>query len=483
MRLDKLLDKVAVEEIRGTENADIAMLAYHSGQIEHGGLFVAIRGFQTDGRRYIPQAIARGAAAIVADGPVHVPSDAIVIRVKESRRALARLAANWYGYLNKNQPNTPRLFGVTGTNGKTTTTWMIRSILNHAGRRTGLIGTTGYFVLDRKIDAPHTTPESLDLYELLALMREERVQDVVIEVSSHALKLHRVDCLQFDSAILTGIGRDHLDFHPDFEDYIRSKLTLFDKLKTNSPGVVNRKLIDRFDEIRDRPIFDFGQDENAQIWADRLTLTADGSLFDLILPGEKPMRIHLPLPGRFNVDNCLAAAASCRLAGVSMEEVRQGLEQMRPVPGRFERVISSRLAHVIVDYAHTPDALENALQTACEITEGSVWVVFGAGGDRDKGKRWEMGKAAAKFADRIILTTDNPRSEEPMKIVQDIQAGIPTSAACETILDRKDAIEFALQRSEAGDTVLIAGKGHESYQEIHGVRRPFSDQKIAQAVR
>ncbi len=476
MRLKELLAGVEIEYFRGAEGIEIDMLAYNSKKVKPGGLFVAIQGFQTDGHKYLPQAIAAGAQVVVVEKPVDVPHGVTVIRVNDGRQALARLAANWFNPLQANKVRNLRVFGITGTNGKTTTAWMIRSILNRTGRKTGLIGTTGHFILNQKIQSQHTTPESLDLQELLAKMREKDVQDVVMEVSSHALKLHRVDYIDFVCGVLTTIGRDHLDFHPDFEDYVKSKKLLFEKLTKNGYAVINEDNSNLGFDNSSSVIY-FGSGKTNVVHFENLKLTSRGSEFDLILNDVRaPLR--LPLPGRFNVNNAMAAASAAYSTGVAIDAIKKGLEQMIQVPGRFERIECNQSFTVIVDFAHTPDALKNVLQTAKEFTNGSLWLIFGAGGDRDRGKRPLMGRVAMNLADQIVLTSDNPRSEKPRAIIADIKAGIDDRANYRIIEDRRQAIEFALKKAGPYDTILIAGKGHENYQEIKGVRYPFSDRDI-----
>lgn len=476
MLLSELLRDVDFENFRGTEGIEIDMVAYNSKHIKPGGLFVAIRGFQADGHDYVPQAVQAGARAVVVERSVDVPPHVATVQVRNGRQALARLAANWYA-----EPSQKlTLYGVTGTNGKTTTTWMIRSILAHAGRVTGLIGTTGYFIQDRMVPSRHTTPESLDLQQLLSDMYTHGVQDVVMEVSSHALKLHRVDAIRFAGAVFTAMGRDHLDFHPTLDDYLQSKLRLFDNLTENGCAIINHAVLTEFN-LSLPAVHAFGSQSDLPIHYRNVRLTAAGSYFDLHLPpAHQPacvIPIFVPIPGRFNIDNAVAAASVLWLQGYTPDVIKNGLADLPQVPGRFERVEIERPFAVIVDFAHTPDALENVLQTAREFTENRLWVVLGAGGDRDRGKRPEMGRIAANYADRVVLTSDNPRTEDPLIILKDIQAGIG-GTPFDTIADRRAAIRHALSQAQAGDTILIAGKGHESYQEIHGVRYPFSDQDV-----
>ncbi len=495
MKLQELLQGIEIDHFRGPEGIEIDMLAYDSRQIKPGGLFVAMRGFKTDGHRYISQAVQAGARAIVVEEPVELPNTVACIQVQDSRRTMAQLATNWY----RKSIRRLRLIGVTGTKGKTTTTWMIRSILTQAGRQTGLTGTIGNFFLDQKLKASHTTPESLDLQRLLADMQYKGVQDVVMEVSSHALKLHRVDGLEFACAVLTKIARDHLDFHPDVDDYVQSKRLLFDKLDRYQRTVIFGQTPYPVFQI-DGALY-FGNDPTFAAHCEDVRLLPEGTQVTLVIRRKKlamdsddaadmwqqksfrdfqsndeiRISVRLPLPGNFNVLNALAAAGAAVLLGIAPEAIKAGLEQMPQVPGRFERVAVAAPFSVIVDYAHTPDALENVLQTAREFTAGKLWVVFGAGGDRDRGKRPLMGRAASDLADEVIITTDNPRTEAPANIINEIVSGIPANRLYRVIEDRREAIHTALRLAKSGDTVLIAGKGHEDYQEVNGVRQPFYD--------
>lgn len=472
MRLDQLLEGVSIEHFRGTTEIEIEMVAYDSRQVKNGGVFVAISGFQQDGHDYIPQALANGARAVVVEYPVDVPDEVSLIRVENSRAALAQLASNWFDAPSQKLT----LFGITGTNGKTTTTWMIRSILDRLGYKTGLVGTTGYFVDKKRIKSRHTTPESLDLQALFQYMLNSEVTHAAMEVSSHALKLHRVDGVDFNCAVLTTIGYDHLDFHTDLADYIRSKRILFDQAAAQCALILNGDpdLHGHFPYSRAKT---FGFADTDWVHAANVTLTETGSLIDLIIGSEK-RSARIPIPGRYNVLNALAAAAAVASQGIEIDAIVEGLAHLPQVPGRFERIPTDWPFTVIVDYAHTPDALENVLQTAREITTNRLCVVFGAGGDRDRSKRPEMGLAADRFADRIIITTDNPRTEKPEAIINDIIGGIYSKGKTAVIVDRRTAIEEALSQAEAGDTIVIAGKGHEDYQEIDGVRYHFSDQMI-----
>lgn len=452
-----------------------------SRRVRPGDLFVAYRGFEADGHDFIPPALVNGARAVVFDDPRYESTVAGVpwARVTDARRACAELADAWF-----DEPSTELLVaGVTGTNGKTTTTFFIESILTAAGKRAGVLGTLGYGPMDARVEASRTTPDAIELQGWLRRMADDGVEGVAMEVSSHSLVLGRPWRCAFDAVVFTNLSQDHLDFHPDIPSYLEAKLLLFteyaaDPRKT-TVGAVN--LDDEFGRQilagATCPVLGYGLDAAAQVRALDVEAPAASSRFTLVLPdGQAPVR--LCLPGSFNVHNALAAAAAAHALGIGPEIIAAGLEAMKAVPGRFEPVDAGQPFTIIVDYAHTPQALENVLRVARRLEPRRLICVFGCGGDRDPDKRPRMGRIATELADLTIITSDNPRSEDPRAIIDAIVAG--TVGASYTIEpDRRAAIALALQEARPGDLVLIAGKGHEPYQIFADRTIEFDDRKVA----
>lgn len=448
-----------------------------SRRVESGNVFVAVRGFEADGHDYIDEAVRKGAAAVIAErveNANQVPS----VLVADSRKALARLADRFFGEPSKGL----RLIGVTGTNGKTTVTFLLESIFRHAGVATGLLGTTLYRWERHEESAGRTTPDALDLHRYLGRMKEDGVHTVVMEVSSHALALHRVFGMTFRAAVFTNLTRDHLDFHASLQDYGDTKARLFGMLSSDGTGVINGDdaasgLMRR--ASRGKSVL-FGE-KNAEVdyrIAD-IVIDINETTFSVVHE-KRRMTFSTPLWGRFNVINACAAGVVGLELGLEEDAIREGLRGVRNVRGRMEGFDSQRGYRIVVDYAHTPDALENVLAAAREFTRGRLIVVFGCGGDRDRGKRPEMGRIAASLADIVVVTSDNPRREDPQTIVTEIVKGIASSKNVEMIVDRREAIHRALDAAREGDTVVIAGKGHETYQEVGTERFPFDDRIVAE---
>jgi UDP-N-acetylmuramoyl-L-alanyl-D-glutamate--2,6-diaminopimelate ligase len=455
----------------GAPEVEISGLAYDNRSVTAGTLFFCVPGFKVDGHDFAPDAVERGAAALVCQRPLGLGVPEIV--VEDVRAAMAQLASRFHGEPTKQL----RVVGITGTNGKTTTAFLVRSILEEAGERTGLLGTVTSIVGGRTEPVERTTPEALDLQATFARMLREGDGACVIEVSSHALELRRVDGIRFAARAFTNLTQDHLDFHPTMEDYFRAKRMLFDR--PGGPMVVNaddeygRRLARDF-----KNAITFGIDsEDADYRATDVDFDTSGSTFVCATPdGDLPVRTRLP--GLFNVSNALAAIAAARALGVPLDTCARALAAADRVPGRFEPVDEGQDFAVLVDYAHTPDSLDNVLRAAREITRGRLHVVFGAGGDRDQGKRPLMGRVASERADRVIVTSDNPRSEDPEAIVDQVMGG--TTAAAEREVDRRRAIRRAIEGAEPGDVVVIAGKGHEQGQEFaDGRKEPFDDVTVA----
>lgn len=465
-------------------NPVIHALAHDSRKVGPGTLFFCIPGATTDGHDYAAQAVERGAVALVAEHAVEgggVP----VLLVPDAKKAAETIAPWFYGEPGKRL----RLIGVTGTNGKTTTTHIIREIFNRAGRPTGVIGTLHVLIGDRVIPVKNTTPDVLDLQATLAEMVEAGMQYAAMEVSSHALALGRVAGCEYDAAVFTNMTQDHLDFHQTLENYRDAKALLFSGLGGQETVKGNKNAIANLDDATGRFMLDaavharpigYGILQSAAVRAEDVTVRPDCAIFRITGDfGEFAVRAKIT--GMFNVYNMLAAASVALVEGIDAAVVKEALENFTHVPGRFERVEIDKPFSVIVDYAHTPDSLENVLRTAKQFVGGRLIVVFGCGGDRDRTKRPIMGELAARYADKVVVTSDNPRSEEPDSIVQQILAGIKGPEArskTEAITNRYDAIRYALESAQAGDVILIAGKGHETYQILADRTIHFDDREV-----
>ncbi|HET7875422.1 MAG TPA: UDP-N-acetylmuramoyl-L-alanyl-D-glutamate--2,6-diaminopimelate ligase, partial [Methylomirabilota bacterium] len=474
--------------VLGTVPATVTGVAYDSRRVKQGELFVAVPGLRQDGRRFVDDALARGAAALVVEPPDPLPGSATArIVVPSSREALARLADAYYGH----PSGSLTVVGITGTNGKTTTSYLVDALLRARGGLTGLVGTIQYRVGDETWPAGQTTPEALELQSLVRRMADRGVAAVAMEVSSHALELHRVDGVDFDIAVFTNLTQDHLDFHGTLDRYRAAKTRLFTLLAAGAkPG---RAAVVNSDDPSGAAMLaaagpgvrrlTFGMSQ-ADIWPRRYTSGMDGIRLEAETPAG-PVEIASPLVGEHNVMNLLGAVGVGLAVGLAPERIGRALGAVGVVPGRFERVETGQPFLVIVDYAHTPDALERVLGTARKLVPpgGRLAVVFGCGGDRDRGKRPLMGGIAARLADRVWVTSDNPRSEKPDAIIVEIVAGIPAAALdrCVTMADRKAAIRDALVWARAGDVVVIAGKGHETYQIVGSEVLPFDDRAQARA--
>lgn len=469
--LATLLDRLAGSaRCIGPVERAVSSLTIDSRAVTPGALFVALRGERTDGHRFVQQAVERGAVAVVVEEPMHLEGASAIV-VPDSARAASQLADTFYG----RPSHTLAVAGVTGTNGKTTTTHMIASMMNAGGSPCGVIGTVGAHFGGRTWPLANTTPLAPELHELLAQMRDAGAKAVAMEVSSHALALGRVSDVRFAAGALTNITRDHLDFHQTFEAYASAKRRLFDA----APHAVlnaddaNGERWSR--ELRGRKdVTTYGLRVHADVCPEDVAFHAAGSTFAL-----GGTRFDVRLPGRFNVENALCAIATARAMGISDADSARGLASLERVPGRMDHVRGAGI-DAIVDYAHTPDALENVLRTARDLTHKRVLVVFGCGGDRDRGKRPLMGEVAARFADRSYVTSDNPRTEDPQAIVEQIAAGMGSSDT-RIVVDRAAAIHAAIDDAQPGDVVVIAGKGHEAYQIVGTQTLPFDDVEVARA--
>jgi UDP-N-acetylmuramoyl-L-alanyl-D-glutamate--2,6-diaminopimelate ligase len=478
MRLDTLLEFARLSDRAGGWEAcrglEITGLAHDSRRVEPGNLFVAVRGYVTDGHEHVGAAAAAGAAAALVEEPTG--ADLPQITIGDTRRAMGPLAAAFWGFPGE------RLFtvGVTGTNGKTTTMRLIRTLLEARLGPVGSLGTISYRVGGTATDAPHTTPEAIDLHAMLARMIEENDAAAVMEVSSHALALGRVDGLEFDLACFTNLGRDHLDFHPTMEEYLAAKTRLFTHhRKAEGTAIIN---VDdpagaRLAATIEPPVVTVGISPKADLVASDIQVGWHGLEFTLTWQGERSA-VHSPLLGAFNIQNLLVAAGAGLKAEIPLPDVAAGLAILTGVPGRMERLPAPDGIEIVLDYAHKPDALKVALAACREVAEGRVLCVFGCGGDRDRGKRPLMGRIAALGADRVFVTSDNPRSEDPDAIITEIMAGVPPEADCVVEPDRREAIGAAISDAGPGDVVLVAGKGHEQYQIIGSERLPFDEREV-----
>jgi UDP-N-acetylmuramoyl-L-alanyl-D-glutamate--2,6-diaminopimelate ligase len=481
MQLKTLVAAVSARQIIGPTDRVVESIAYDSRRVQRNGLFVALRGEKSDGHQFIDQAIEKGATVIVTEREVQTPRATCVV-VENTRSALADLGATFF-----QQPaRRLKLAAVTGTNGKTTTTFLIKHICEKAGLRCGLLGTVRYEIGDRVLPAVRTTPESLEVYDLLAQMVNAGCKAAAMEVSSHALAQERVRGIEWDVAVFTNLTQDHLDFHGTMENYFEAKAQLFTGLagqqsKTKPTAVINlddpygAKLVDRL--ARKIPIITYGVGARADFRASNYHAEFAGTSYQLDARG-KSFLVRVPLIGRFNVANSMAALAAASSMGISLREAILSLGRSPQVPGRLEAVPAKRQFQVFVDYAHTPDALLNVLKTARELSPRKLIVVFGCGGDRDKQKRPLMGRVADENADYSIITADNPRKEDPEAIIAEAAKGF-RSDHYEKITDRAQAIARAIELAQPRDIILIAGKGHEPYQEFADHTIPFDDIQVA----
>jgi UDP-N-acetylmuramoyl-L-alanyl-D-glutamate--2,6-diaminopimelate ligase len=487
MRLDELVPAAGEARIVGDGSVEVADLVYDSRKAGPGTLFFCVVGEKVDGHEFAAQVIVAGAVALVVERELEVAVPQIV--VPSARAAMAPLAARFFG-----DPTAElRVVGVTGTNGKTTTAFLIREILEGAGVSTGLLGTVKQVVAGVEESVERTTPEAIDLQGTFRRMLDRGDRACAMEVSSHAMSLHRADAIHFEVALFTNLTQDHLDFHADMEDYFLAKRKLFEAgvgtAVVNVDDPYGRRLAEEFDCVTFS-----AEGVNADYTAQGVSFDASGAQFTVnrrpmglkptYMEGNRPVggevRVGTGLPGHFNVANALGAFAVVEAMGVDAETAAKGLAAAARVPGRFEPIDEGQGFSVLVDYAHTPDSLENVLRAARRLTAGRVISVFGAGGDRDRDKRPKMGRAGAELSDLAVVTSDNPRSEEPEAIVAEVVAGTGDGAEVEVEVDRRAAIALALGRAAPGDTVVIAGKGHEQGQEFEAGRKvPFDDREVA----
>lgn len=484
MKLKELFPSFNFKE-KKAEEVEITGLSTDTRQLQPGEMFICLTGQQTKGSLYLEEAIEKGTSAVVMEEEVGPGWPIPIIKVKDIRRVLSKLAHRFYHF-----PSTKlRVIGITGTNGKTTTAWMIYSILQSAGRKCGIISTIGSKIDSQLEPAIATTPEAPLLHQKLAEMVNKGVEYAVIEVSSHSLSLHRVNEIDFNIACFTNLTQDHLDFHANLEAYFQAKLKLFKMLSTRPENLALVNADSPYlPEIRRNvncSFLTFGIEKEADFRASRIEVFPDKISFQLNRE-KKIEAIELNLSGEFNVYNALASIGVAMSEGIEIEAIKAGLASFKGVPGRFERIEVGQKFLVLVDYAHTPDALKKLLLSARKITQGQIILVFGCGGNRDRGKRQVMGEIAASLSDKVIITSDNPREEDPLRIILDIEVGVmkfykDQPRAVWKIIDRAEAIKKALSLAKDEDTVIIAGKGHENYQIIGREKKIFSDQETVRS--
>lgn len=470
---DLLKDVPGVVETRGDMLTDVASLIIDSREKTANGLFFCISGARFDAHDYAAQAVDNGCTALVVERflELSVPQ----IQAENVRSAMAYIASAFYGHPEREL----RMVGMSGTKGKTTSSFLMKSILEKAGFKTGLIGTTGNMIGDKHIKSNLTTPDPIDLHRCLRQMADEGVEAVSMEVSAHAIAMHRLDGVTFEAACYTNLSQDHLDYFGTMENYFETKKSFF------MHGAVLNAALNADDETSDRilddipiPYLSYGISSEADVFARDIEISEDGVSFSIFLRGVEEMSVKMHLTGMFNVYNALAAASLAMIMGIDREAIREGLESVKNVPGRVEMLDTHTPYKVILDYSHSPDALKNILKAVRAFTRSRLIVLFGCGGDRDHGKRPLMGEIGGKLADFCILTSDNPRTEDPNTILASIESGIKKTDGQYIIIEnRREAIRYALEMGREGDVLILAGKGHETYQDIMGVKRPF-DEKV-----
>lgn len=475
----------------GNAGIQVAGITDNSRAVENGWMFIATRGTRSDGHDFASDAVRRGASVVVVEHDVSVPAETPVIRVPDSREALGLLAHAYRG----NPSSRMLVFGVSGTNGKTTTTYLLESILREAGYKPGVIGTIEHRFADQHVKAQNTTPTALELSDLMARMAETGVNALAMEVSSHATDQRRIAGIEFDIGVLTNITQDHLDYHGSMEEYAAAKRRFyFDCLlrprhkKSPEPGAafgIDNEWAARFAKDFPARQLTFGLGDEARVRADGIEFSPNATRFEIVTDNGR-LAIASKLLGQFNVQNVLGAASASLLAGIPQDAIVRGIASLTPVSGRFEQVDCGQPFAVVVDYAHTPDGLERILHSARQMTRNRVVTVFGCGGDRDPGKRPKMGRIAGDMSDIVFLTNDNPRTEDPQKIADMAFVGVTESqlphSAANVVLDRRVAIEAAIGAAQEGDVVVIAGKGHEDYQILNTGTVHFDDREVAREV-
>ena len=485
MNLKKILIGIDGLKAKGELDIEITGIESNSKNIKAGYMFIAIKGFATDGHKYINDAIKAGAKAIMIEEgcdlkSIKLPANVTLIMAKDTRIALAKCSCNYYD----NPSKKFKLIGVTGTKGKTTTTFMIKEMLEKAGYKVGLIGTIATYINGKMVsESNRTTPESIELQRTFAEMAKQGVEYVVMEVSSQSLKLHRVDGCKFDIVLFTNFSEDHISEkeHPDMKDYFESKLKLFEMCDNGIINVDDLQVSKIPGMFPNSKIMTYGIDNYCEVLAKDITITNSYVDFRVKIK-DKNERVKVSIPGRFSVYNSLAAICVAKKIGIPSEKVIEALAEIK-VPGRSEMVDNAKEIPIMIDYAHSPESLQNILSAAKSYTRGKVISVFGCGGDRDKGKRPQMGEISGRIADFTFITTDNPRTEDPDEIVKEIEEGIKkTKGKYKVVVDRREAIEEAIKMATKLDIIILAGKGHEPYQEINRVKHPFDERIIVKEI-
>ena len=469
------LAKPTVHTLIG-EDVEVKELRYNSRKVEKGDVFCCIVGTFADGHKYAAQAVEAGAAALVVERQLDI--DVPQILVENTRIAMAEMATAYYG----NPADEMVMVGITGTNGKTSTSYMLKSIAERMGKKVGLIGTIRNMIGDIIIDTERTTPESVDLQRILRQMKDEKVDVVIMEVSSHSLDQKRVHGISYDVGCFTNLTQDHLDYHKTFENYFAAKKLMFAQCKKAVINLDDSYAADMVAGV-DIPVMSVGIREQADITASEIDITTRGVQFDFNYRNVTS-RFNVPIPGLFSVFNAMSAAGIALTLGWTLDSIKYGLEHMVSVSGRLEPLPTGRNEFtVLLDYAHTPDALENLLKTVRGFATGRIVTLFGCGGDRDQAKRPIMGEIAGRFSDFAIITSDNPRSEDPMSIIACVEDGVKKSGCEYTVIEnRREAIEYALKNAKKNDVIILAGKGHENYQEINGGKQPFDEKEIVSEI-
>ena len=477
MKLNKLLERLDYEVVQGSDEIEITTLINDSRKVENGSAFVCISGAVSDGHKFIPDVAAKGAAAVIVEREEEAPENVTVIRVKDTRYALALMSAAYFGY----PAEKLKVIGITGTKGKTTTTYMIKSILDSVGYNVGLIGTIEAIIGDKRIPAANTTPESYTIQQYFAQMVEAGCDCVVMEVSSQGLMLHRTAGIPFEIGIFTNLGKDHIgpNEHKDFDDYKRCKGLLFKQCRLGIANVDDKYFHDVFQGATCRTET-FGFSEEADLRAENVQLVSRPGYLGVAyhVAGLMDFDVEIDIPGTFSVYNSLTAISVCRHFNVPVEKIKDALKKAK-VKGRIEMIKVSDEFTLMIDYAHNAMSLESLLTTLKEYNPKRLVCLFGCGGNRSKDRRYEMGEVSGRLADLTIITSDNPRFEEPQAIIDDIKIGIgKTDGKYVEICDRKEAIKYAIENGQPGDVIVLAGKGHEDYQEIKGVKYPMDERVL-----
>ena len=482
LKLNELIGGIPTLKVLGNPDIDIKGLCHDSRLVEAGSLFICTKGSKVDGHHFLKQAAEKGAVAVIVQDIPDEKYNLTIVQVPEVSKVIKEIAGVFYGFPDRNL----QLIGVVGTNGKTTTTYLIKSILEAAGKKVGLIGTIANLINGQPVGShSNTTPGILELQQIFAQMVRDGVEYVVMEVSSHSIAQERITGLSFRCGIFTNITQDHLDYHRTFEEYLRVKSKFFVDLPSTSWAVINNddhhaeRIIDKISA----KLITYGIEHPSEVQADQIKITIDGSSFTVITP-RGSIAINLNITSLCNIYNSLGALTAGLALGIDLLSIKRGLEAVAGIPGRFQSVPEAKEFKVFIDYAHTPDGLENVLITGRKLATKRLIVVFGCGGDRDRTKRPIMGSIAARLADLTVLTSDNPRTEEPDQIIREIEKGfVETNAAAKHLIevDRAIAIKKAIALAEAGDQIWIVGKGHEDYQEFAGYRIHFDDREIARA--